>query len=710
MGSRSRKFYIGFMSLAVVLVIYLTYTILSEGSQVDLATRRAVGGGGRTDKAQKGVGQVEGVSVETVEKAVFIDRKEKTREIERIFGFDRVLHDDGGFWEIEKPYMNIFMSDFRCNVTADRGRVRVESAEKRSTPKDVKLMGNVLIHILPRGAGGFGETFIRLDDVFVLSEKSRVTSSGPLRLDSPDAQMLGRGLELVYNSQADRLEYLRITSLQSLGLKSAGAALFGRDKAKKSESVDVTGDMQGARVENQMSLDSSREGRLTANSLQPAALRENGRLYRWVFDKNVLIDTPEQLLSAADQVSINNIFWKSSTAEKTFDVNVGDDAEPNTASYIDPNAVPAAVTEPAVPNQPAEQDFDVTVTCDNGLLITLADSARSIDDFVAAPEAAHSAHGGPDRLLSDTRHRARLAGERIDYCAATGETLVTGPVRLAFDVNDPMDGEPDKPAIPVTLTAQKAARFIPASNKVVFDGDCRCKAVREDANGTKTYMLTSPMLELDLIKADSGEPSGLGFNISHLTASGGRAALATTTTVGERLVGGIELACRQIDFDADGQMLLAAGPGQIRLDNSRAAQRSRRDPNAEPNIFSLKKPCWAVVDKFQTLKFFADENLFVADAAPMDYLLVNYFPIVDANIRYDQQATATAGHVEALLEKTEEGDLELSTLNASGGVTYADEGRKQDLQGETLFFDFRKSLITVEGRPGEPCLLNGAGV
>ncbi|GAJ02207.1 unnamed protein product, partial [marine sediment metagenome] len=85
-------------------------------------------------------------------------------------------------------------------------------------------------------------------------------------------------------------------------------------------------------------------------------------------------------------------------------------------------------------------------------------------------------------------------------------------------------------------------------------------------------------------------------------------------------------------------------------------------------------------------------------------ILINYIPIV--NGQYGQHAVATASHVEALLYQTADGQSELSTLTASGGITYEDDDN--EFVGSELFYDHNEFIMKVKGDEFQPCYFNGA--
>ena len=232
MSFKSRKLYVWLISAGAVLVIYLLYNLISRTPPIEIDTGAKfadTAAESNTGEFDSKIGMVGGVGVGTIQKAKYTHLNAK-KQVDREFGFEKLLHAEGDEWEIEKPYMNIFRGNLKCYMTADEGKVQVEDAVGRATPKDATLTGNVVIHILPEKGSNIKEGFIYLDDVIFISEKSQFSTAGPVKFTSQDAQMLGKGLELVYNDELDRLEFLKIIALETLRIRqSSKASLFSSE-------------------------------------------------------------------------------------------------------------------------------------------------------------------------------------------------------------------------------------------------------------------------------------------------------------------------------------------------------------------------------------------------------------------------------------------------------------------------------------------------
>jgi len=144
-------------------VVYLLYSQLSETPQIIIDTGAETAADSKSDDFDSEIGMVGDVVVGTVKVAKFITFN-KNKSIDREFGFEKLLHEAGDEWEVEKPYMNVFRRDFKCYLTANRGKIRIEDTVGRPRPKDARLTGNVVVHILPDAGSAIKARIIYFDD------------------------------------------------------------------------------------------------------------------------------------------------------------------------------------------------------------------------------------------------------------------------------------------------------------------------------------------------------------------------------------------------------------------------------------------------------------------------------------------------------------------------------------------------------------------
>lgn len=244
-----------------------------------------------------------------------------------------------------------------------------------------------------------------------------------------------------------------------------------------------------------------------------------------------------------------------------------------------------------------------------------------------------------------------------------------------------------------------------------------CTTVREDPNSVTEYLLLSELITVTLPEDANDGSTGPAADIERLTATGGVVRLATTRTAkpdpntGEYVadanatesLGGVELKCSRVDYDPVRGLFVAAGaPAQIWMDNSQVTLAEQ-----DPNGFSLSEPCYALLENFDTLKYFINEKRIVADAGPNGDLWLHYVPVVDGEHDLDAITTATAPRVEAFLVETPDGRTELATLAATGGIDVNDLANGHHFLGSELFYDHKTSIMTIEGDLFRPCLCDG---
>ncbi len=677
MGQRVRQFVVGLLVLGVLVGVYWLYTRFGSAPPGATEVARALPEPLADAGDDREIGTIAGVGVRRVQNTRFAHRNE-FNEVDREFGFEELLHEEGDQWEITDPYMDLYFPKFRCRVTADRGKVQVETAFGQPMANDALFSGNVVIHILPSEPNDPWECFIHLDDVGFVAEKSLFSSAGSVRFLSRSAQLTGRGMELLYDEPRSRLELFRIFDLDTLRLRSSE---FG--------SVAEVAAQPGSTE--------------TATSADPNATPEmpdaNGLptdYYQCIFRENVTIEAPDRIVKARDLLSINNIRWSGA----------GDSGRPAAQGSAangrkpTPSARPKALDTTASPH-PAisalpEDLFDIVVTCDAGFAVTPMGTTREFaepSDVDSPPEPSVTA-SEPDGAAD----RQRATARRIDFDAATRNTTFVGPVEMMFLIDpnrltgEKAGGQP----VPMTVVAGEAVHFLAATNQIVLEGDPTVVLRKSDPNFDEVYTLRAPRLTLDLV-SDPNAANELGVGIGGLVADGGPVLLRVERKDGEELLGWTRLKASKLQYRADAQEFTAFGPGDLWMYNAEATK-----AEGDPNAFSLNQPCYVRLSHFDALTYSASPSRIIAEDDAQQ-LLLDYAPLIDG--QYGRHAWAVAGHVEASLRETAGGRMELVSLTASKGIEYEDE--TYDFVGSVLVYDRAKNLITVRGDDVLPCYLNG---
>jgi hypothetical protein len=312
--------------------------------------------------------------------------------------------------------------------------------------------------------------------------------------------------------------------------------------------------------------------------------------------------------------------------------------------------------------------------------------------------------------LKSPRLTVKLPKEESDKSFALTDIVADGPAELDFYIDDLADSQDSNELLPAKVVARKHARFLSESKQVVFSGSCSSTILRNDPNYVEEFTLQSEKMTVDLPKDANDGSAASETGIEHLAAEGGVVTLAALkkakggTKNGKNLktgrkLGGIEIKCNRIDYSSLQQLFIATGPALVKLNNTEV-----KEPNERIGASGIGTEWWAVVENCGSLQYSPGENRIVANAVPGETLHIKYITV--ENGQFGPVILATAGHVDIRLDETENGQTELSTLYASGGIDYKDNGNR--FIGSELLFERRKSLVTVAGDNNQPCYFNGS--
>ena len=715
MNVNVRKVAVGLVVLGVIVLAYVTYMRFGSHPPLDFDTDKLVPDVAREaidDVSGTSVGTVGGVGIRTIEQTSFF-HTDANGDVDREFGFDELIHSDEDRWEITNPYMRLFLGDLRCRVTADRGRVELETADTalgQPMPSDAEFTGNVVIRIIPSEPNDPKALFIYLDDVAFLADQSLFSTTGKVKFVSRSAQLVGRGMDLLYDDAARQLRWFRVRDLESLRLRSEEFGTLD-DARQRDEESAAPAETPEKPVET-----AAHTVTPTDPNTPPAAV--GAGVYECIFFSNVTITTPGESITARDRFAIHNILWSDSEPNEAGAETVAPD--PNAPAEVEVAADPNDTASPAFPGTRAldtrpsesleleaipESFFDVVVTCDNGFVIAPKGSPRLIPDpnewnLIAARRMADGKEPPVEPVVDPNRQVA--IAQRIEFDATSTDTTLSGPVTLTFalDANDLTGRDSDKGHAPVTITAQDSVRYIAAAERIELNGNCAVTLQQTEPNYTYEYMLTAPRLALDLMEDPNAAPDDIGITLRRFVALGGPVAVHAQRKAGADLVGWVELKATQFDFQSQRQEFVVSGPGIISLHNGEDI-----DVGADPNEFSIGQPCFALMQNFDTLTYSALTNLIVADADDQ-MIQLDYIPEIDGSYDHEEDVRAYAGRIEIALAQIAEDRFDLASIAARRGIEFVDS--ENEFQGAELFYDHAQDLITVTGDADQSCYLNGA--
>ena len=300
------------------------------------------------------------------------------------------------------------------------------------------------------------------------------------------------------------------------------------------------------------------------------------------------------------------------------------------------------------------------------------------------------------------RQPDRFAARIIDYDMTTGNALAHGPVNFTFYVSDPNATDLTVRLIPVVITADKNAEFLADENRTV-----NRIIFNENVVGTRIQQLPAYVQKStftgDRLIVDLAGDNPDGADIEHITIDGENVQLNSIRSVDETAISNVRLLCQQIDYYEREGLVVATGPGNIEIDNSKAPPLGE----GRSQKLAMDGPCYGRIVGFSRLKWFTQAGNIVADGSESKQVDIRYLPVVDGG--YGQLITATATQIRAAFAPTPTGRNRLDSINTTGGLYYREAGG-HELIGETLDFDAGTAMMTIKGTEKNPCFADGASV
>ena len=505
----SRKFYVGVVSLEIVLAAYLLYYYFGRTPDIEMQPEMQQ----VSLELDPNVGKIGDIGVGDVQTAKFTELNDQ-KQVVREFGFEKLIHKSDQQWEIENPYMDIFNPDYKCHIVADKGIIQIDSTFEVGSPEDATLIGNVVVTITAEKTSKIPDITIYLDDMTFISDRSLFLTPGPVKLISQDVQLTGRGLELIYNSEQNLVEYLKLANLEELKFKIA----------KKPETKKVLSESTGEAAskgideENEKTPYSAQKSITVAETAEQPASADGALsssvLYHCTFNKNVFVDSAEQVVFARESFSINNVFINNTQPETKAEPSKTDsESEPEDKKGSDA-ALPAALSPaPAEIATAAPQFYEAVLTCDKGFIATPANSDIQYTPVIPESEKVID----PEQIkakLKQYKGRTVFTSDKIDYDIITDNVASIGTSDMVFYPNAAQN---DFSSI-LKVTSHDSATFLADTNKILLKGDCFCQLSQADQNDTNLYTLSSPLITIDLFEDKKSET--MSQSLKKFTAQG----------------------------------------------------------------------------------------------------------------------------------------------------------------------------------------------
>ena len=739
-----RKIIIGLIAIGLVASLFWAYALIMDAKPIEV---RNVAGSDDLEMPESGdaVQQEGDTDVRVAEKARYVILDPETKEITRVFGFDKLLNQgmDASRRQVESPYMIFYDPDYQCRVDADAGMFQVDPSGSNSMPKDARLNGNVKIHVTPRPGSKISETIVEMDDLVFSSERSEFATDRKVHIKSEQVELKGAGLIVIFDPASGRIDYLRIRDLEEIRMQGPMDSKSGTESAN-AETDTASADMTPVQLTDDFSIPSEKVEEDEAKS--PAPLK----YYQCILEDNVEIKYGNEIVVVgADEVNIQNISFDQ--AAKTNGVSGRAKDKPQKLKKPDPSA-----DQKAVASQNVEPGSEVLVTCDGGIILKpmkdedagqtpVAQSALSVEmapmplrSAKIIPNSQHTPTVGVINLAGDADdqdggHKAvsvaaettmqmeatettddpvletissppmKFEARKIDYDLLTASGFAHGPVRFTFYQEPDPNNTVPKSWIPVTVTADENAEFIADSSQtisqVVFNGNVLATRTSQTQDFVQLDNLHSEKLTIELDEVETGT-----MDLSRLRMTEGKVYVESLRTQEDQTLSNVKLYCTEISYDQVQDVIVAKGPGKIEMVNNEGSQTAGSD-SSDP----MSQPSVAMVDNFTTIRWDMDKQSIVANG-DQDAMKLAYYPILEGQIQkqifvYSMQLDLSYLPDTAEVKKVFT-DKSIIYEEWNGDMTK----RLHYIVGQTLDYDTVDGggWMKISGTPAVPCNVDGA--
>ncbi len=689
-----RKFKIWLLTFSSVLAVFLLYLLFGDTSQVSIPKADI-----KLDISDVNIssdansGRIGDARLGYLEQARFETVNPETRRLERVIGFQRVLHKSGNQWELDKPFMSIFQKDFRCDLTADTGTVELENIEgTQPSPKSAVLTGNVVIHIIPNENSPEDDSFIYLDEVEFDGDRSMFFSNSKIVVDSKFARLEGKGMEILYNGLDKKLEYLEIKQVDFLNIfeipqkeQPDGAdatAVMAAETLNPDSNEQAVADAQGAS-------DTTPESQAVSQpDSQAVAVDDPQSQYQCIFRDNVTVEYESNEVIFADEISINKLLWssaedKGSSGNNTKAAVSGSDKSEKTVT-------PGQSGRAASPAKAIVREKKViaVIKC-TGPMIVKPEHTQA-DSFSPGEFKKYAELDGDTRKWLGERNV--LLSQRIDYDYRREVAKASGKVEMVFYPKS----EGSETKLPVVISADRSAEFLVAKKQAQFHGNVVGKMQQENPDYRQANTFYGDRLIVNLTGKQTPDVLMGSGQVSHIELTGSGVRLESVRTSGSKKISHVRLASERIDYFAPRQEIIASGNG--RIEYSKAAVKSGSSAKDS-------KPGYAIVEGFDELVWNMDQKHVMAKSDKKGGIHMGYLPIENDG-SYGKKITVDMQRSDIYYIELDGGKAELKKLTAEGGIVYYEQDR-YEFVGEDLLYNAAENYMTVRCSQNTPCMLNG---
>ncbi len=303
---------------------------------------------------------------------------------------------------------------------------------------------------------------------------------------------------------------------------------------------------------------------------------------------------------------------------------------------------------------------------------------------------------------------AKFEAKRIDYDLQSGSGLAHGPIRFTFHQQAGPNGNTVEPWLPITIAADGNAEFLAGAdrqiNQVVFHENVIATRVTETPLYTQRDEFHGDRLTVDIDKNPAGS-----VDISKITFAEGNVFGQSIKMRGEEKLFHVRMWCEEMSFSRLNNLIVAAGPGKIELDNSKA------EPAESGNTgVNFRRPCYALIEGFDKIQWDFNAQQILADG-DKDTMQLAYVPLVEGQV--EKYIYVSSMQFLASFASDLTGQTSLGRVYTDKGISYIEKaGNNTDIihemVGRELEYDAMSDVgwLTITGSESMPVMLDKARV
>ncbi|MHC4951186.1 MAG: hypothetical protein ACYTEU_09420, partial [Planctomycetota bacterium] len=198
-------------------------------------------------------------------------------------------------------------------------------------------------------------------------------------------------------------------------------------------------------------------------------------------------------------------------------------------------------------------------------------------------------------------------------------------------------------------------------------------------------------------------------DISNISMTDGKVYAQSQKLKAQEKLSNVRLSCAEIHYDQTDDVMIAKGPGEIRLSNT---QGSDTDASAENAGVDFSKPCYVFVEGFDSIQWDLAQEKIIADGQ-QDQLKIAYIPLV--NGKPEKYVFVDSIQFELSFMTNSAGESELKRVFTDKSIVYKEQNASRSktlhtIIGQTLEYDTvdGNGWVKIEGTPAMPVNVDGA--